>query len=78
MKNKLLVVCIIGILMTVALILAGCAKECEDQNGCHGIVKGGVFTGTSCGKSPCVIETMKKNATQVADSGSFVYCNCEE
>jgi len=79
MKNKLLVVCIIGILMMSVIILIGCAKECEDENGCHGIVTGGVFSGSSsCGKSSCVVETLRNNASQIQNSGDFVFCNCEE
>ena len=79
MKNKLLLVCIIGILIMSSLTLAGCAKDCEEKNSCHGIVTGGVFTGSaSCGMSSCVVETLRNNATQIQDSGGFVFCNCED
>ena len=79
MENKLLILCVIGIFMTSALALTGCTEDCEEKNACHGIVKGGVFTGSaSCGKSTCVIETMRNNPAQIQDSGGFVFCNCED
>jgi len=79
MKNRLLVLCISGILLMSLFTLTGCAKDCEEANGCHGIVTGGVFTGSaSCGESSCVVETMKKNASQIQDSGGFVFCNCDD
>ena len=79
MKNKLLIVCVIGILMMSAMTLTGCSTDCEEKNACHGIVTGGVFTGSAfCGMSSCVIETMKNNASTIQDSGGFVFCNCED
>ena len=79
MKNKLLFVCIIGILVMSVLNLTGCDQDCEEKNACHGIVTNGVFTGSaSCGMSTCVIETMKNNAAQIQNSGGIYFCNCED
>ena len=79
MKNRLLLVCLVGLFVVSGLTLTGCGKDCEETNACHGIVTGGVFTGSaSCGMSSCVVETMRNNASQIGDSGGFVYCSCED
>jgi len=77
MKSKFLVLCLICMLLMAGVIFTGCeAEECEETNACHGIVENGVFYGSSCGKSSCVVESMRTSG--ISNSWGYVFCNCED
>jgi hypothetical protein len=77
-KSKLLAVCIIGILMAVGLLLAGCGPACQ---GCKATVEdAGYDNGLLMWREykNCTRDRCLKNKGTPKKLGQVVYCDCNK